>query len=97
MGHLVEEPLPKAKSIAGMSGQEPSAFARSVVEEFALCGFKSARVTGWPGGDPKNEREAMRSYRALDGEVKRSGISAKAVKRGLRMYLVRTSQAGGRP
>ena len=90
MGYLIEEPVPKRKSITGRASSL-SEFCDEAVKEFVACGFKQARIEGFPGGNPATERELARVNAALSNSARKTAGLVRCCKRGTRFYLRRTA------
>ena len=70
---------------------ETSKFCESTLSEFMRSGIKTAEVTGWPGGDPANSKQASSKHSSMKSKIntmKLDGVDC--ILRGKRIFIMKT-------
>lgn len=71
-----------------------SVFCEKTIREFVESGMRVAVVTGFPGGDPSNSREANSKVSSMGPKLKAMGVDGVSVFiRNHSIYLVKDGDA----
>lgn len=87
------------KGTFGVAPTEVSLFCGCTLDEFMASEIKTAEVTGWPGGDPKTNREAASRLSSMRSKIRSKKLDGvECVLRGKRIFVMKTTvrKAGGR-